>query len=124
MRYVRIFADENGRSAFEDVEVQGTPTVTVEGVPPLLVSGPFPAASMLVVEQPSDGTPEWEPHVAPRKQWLIVLTGRAAVTVSDGERREFGAGALLSFEDTEGEGHLSTPLTDDLSYAMFPHQPA
>ncbi|MDX8142569.1 hypothetical protein SK854_10615 [Lentzea sp. BCCO 10_0061] len=93
-------------------------------MPPLLVSGPFPAASMLVVEQPSGGTPEWELHVAPRRQWLIVLTGRAAVTVSDGERREFGAGALLSFEDTEGEVHLSTPLTDDLSYAMFPHQPA
>jgi hypothetical protein len=122
MRYVRVFADENGKSGFEDVEVQGTPTVTVEGVPPLLVSGPFPASGMLVVEQPAGGTPKWELHVAPRKQWLVVLTGRAAVTVSNGERREFGPGALLSFEDTEGEGHMSTPLTDDLSFAMFPHQ--
>jgi quercetin dioxygenase-like cupin family protein len=122
MRYVRIFADEHGRSAFEDVEVEGTPAVTVEGVPPLLVSGPFPASGMLVVEQPAGGTPEWEPHVAPREQWLVVLSGRAAVTVSNGERREFGPGALLSFEDTEGEGHLSTPLTEDLSYAMFPHR--
>jgi quercetin dioxygenase-like cupin family protein len=122
MRYVRIFADEDGKSAFEDVEVDGTPTVTVEGVPPLLVSGPFPASSMLVVEQPAGGTPEWQPHVAPRKQWLVVLSGRAVVTVSDGERREFGPGSLLSFEDTEGEGHMSTPLTDDLSFAMFPHQ--
>ena len=122
MRYVRVFADDNGKSGFEDVEVRGTPTVTVEGVPPLLVSGPFPASEMLVVEQPSGGTPEWELHVAPRKQWLVVLTGRAAVTVSNGERREFGPGALLSFEDTEGEGHMSTPLTDDLSFAMFPHQ--
>ncbi|MGI5507301.1 hypothetical protein [Lentzea sp. CA-135723] len=120
MRYVRIFADENGGSAFEDVEVRGTPAVTVEGVPPLLVSGPFPASRMLVVEQPDGGTPEWELHVAPREQWLVVLTGRAAVTVSSGERREFGPGSLLSFEDTTGEGHLSTPLTDDLSYAMFP----
>lgn len=121
MRYVRVFTDENGRSAFEDVEVEGAPAVTVEGVPPLLVSGPFPASSMLVVEQPPGGTPDWEPHVAPRRQWLVVLSGKAAVTVSNGDRREFGAGSLLSFEDTEGEGHLSTPLTDDLSYAMFPH---
>ncbi|MGW6929326.1 hypothetical protein ACWGE0_04615 [Lentzea sp. NPDC054927] len=121
MRYVRVFADDNGKSAFEDVEVHGTPTVTVEGVPPLLVSGPFPATGMLVVEQPNEGTPEWELHVAPRRQWLIVLTGKAAVTVSNGERREFGPGSLLSFEDTEGEGHMSTPLTDDLSFAMFPH---
>jgi hypothetical protein len=66
MRYVRTFADDNGKSAFEDVEVAGTPTVTVEGVPPLLVSGPSTATSMLVVEQPPGGTPEWKPHVAPR----------------------------------------------------------
>ncbi|MFI6096131.1 hypothetical protein ACIA8G_11285 [Lentzea sp. NPDC051213] len=122
MRYVRVFADDNGKSVFEDVEVEGTPTVTVVGVPPLLVSGPFQATSMTVVEQPSGGTPDWELHVAPRKQWLIVLAGRAAVTVSSGEKREFGPGSMLSFEDTEGEGHLSTPLTDDLSFAMFPHQ--
>ncbi|KOV80862.1 hypothetical protein [Nocardia sp. NRRL S-836] len=120
MRYVRVFADENGRSVFADVEVEGTATVTVEGVPPLLLSGPFPATSMTVVEQPP-GTPDWDLHVAPRKQWVIVLTGTAAVTVSGGERREFGPGSVLSFEDTEGEGHLSTPLTDDLKFAMIPH---
>lgn len=121
MRYVRIFADENGKSHFEDVEVEGTSRVTVDGVPPLLVSGPFPTTSMTVAEQPPGGTPDWALHVAPRKQWLVVLTGRAAVTVSSGERREFGPGSLLSFEDTEGDGHLSAPLTDDLTFAMFPH---
>ncbi|MGW6442950.1 hypothetical protein [Lentzea sp. NPDC055074] len=51
-----------------------------------------------------------------------MLSGRAAVTVPGGERREFGPGSLPSFEDTTGEGHLSAPLTDDLSYAMFPRQ--
>lgn len=122
MRYVRIFADENGKSAFADVEVQGTRTATVEGIPPLLLSGPFPATSMTVVEQSSGGSPEWQRHVAPREQWLIILTGRAAVTVSSGERREFGPGSLLSFEDTEGTGHLTTPLTDDLSFVNIPHQ--
>lgn len=45
----------------------------------------------------------------------------AAVTVSNGERRELGPGPRLSFEGIEGEGHMSTPLTDDLSFAMFPH---
>jgi len=121
MRYVRVFADENGESAFEDVETEGTPTLTIAGVPPLLASGPFPATSMTVVEQPAGGTRDWAWHVAPRKQWLILLTGRATVTVSSGENREFGPGDLLSLEDTEGEGHLSTPLTDDLSFAIFFH---
>ena len=44
----------------------------------------------------------------------------AAVTVSSGERREFGAGDVALFEDTNGEGHVSTPLTEDLAFAMIP----
>lgn len=35
---------------------------------------------------------------------------------------EFGPGSLLSFEDTEGTGHLTTPLTDDLSFVNIRHQ--
>jgi hypothetical protein len=121
VRYVRIFADGDGRSGFEDVDVAGKPGVTVEGVPPLLLSGPFKSETITFVEQPADA-PDWEPHVAPRRQWVIVLTGRAAVTVSDGERREFGPGDVLLFEDTTGEGHVSTPLTTDLSFAMVTYE--
>jgi hypothetical protein len=40
--------------------------------------------------------------------------------VSDGERREFGPGTILLAEDTEGEGHVSTPLTEDLVFVMIP----
>jgi len=98
--------------------VTGEPTVPVEGVPPLLLSGPFPVRGLIFVEQPPS-TPDWEPHVAPRRQWVIVLRGRAEVTVSTGERREFGPGDVLLFEDTEGEGHVSTPLTEDLAFAMI-----
>ena len=104
MRYLRIFAGGDGRSGFEDVQVAGVAAVTVAGVPPLLVSGPFSVGGMTFVEQPEDAA-EWEPHVAPRCQWVIVLRGRAAVTVSTGERRE---------------GHVSTPLTQDLAFAMIP----
>jgi len=82
------------------------------------LAGPFPVSGVTFVEQPP-GTPDWEPHVAPRRQWVIVLRGRAEVTVSTGERREFGPGDVLLFEDTEGEGHVSTPLTEDLAFAMI-----
>ena len=118
MRYVRIFADEDGKSGVEDVEVEGESRVTVAGVPPLLVSGPFSVRDISFVEQPPS-TPDWEPHVAPRRQWVIVLRGRAQVTVSTGDRRVFGPGDVAFFEDTEGEGHVSTPLTEDLAFAMI-----
>ena len=115
---MRVFADGDGKSGVEDVEVEGKSQVTVAGVPPLLVSGPFSVQGISFVEQPPS-TPDWEPHVAPRRQWVIVLRGRAALTVSTGERREFGPGDVLLFEDTEGEGHVSTPLTEDLAFAMI-----
>lgn len=119
MRYVRVFAGGDGVSGFAEEEVAGEAVVTVEGVPPLWVSGPFSVRGLSFVEQPP-ATPDWEPHVAPRRQWVIVLRGRAAVTVSTGERREFGPGDVVLFEDTKGEGHVSTPLTEDLAFAMIP----
>jgi hypothetical protein len=119
MRYVRVLVDEDGRSGFVDEEVVGEATVPVNGVPPLLLSGPFPVRTLTFVEQPPS-TPDWERHVAPRRQWVVVLRGRSAVTVSTGERREFGPGDVLLFEDTTGEGHVSTPLTEDLAFLMVP----
>jgi quercetin dioxygenase-like cupin family protein len=119
VRYVRIHADERGGSRFSDVEHEGTPTHVVDGVPPLLISGPFGATGAIFAEQPADA-PDWTAHVAPRRQWIIVLQGRVSVTVSDGESREFGPGGLLFVEDTEGEGHVSKPLTPDFAFVMIP----
>jgi hypothetical protein len=119
MKYVRLYSDADGRSHFGDADSEPEPKFVVEGVPPLLISGPFPVEALVFAEQPQDA-PDWESHVAPRRQWLIALSGRVAVTVSDGERREFGQGDVLLAEDTEGEGHISTPLTEDLTFAMIP----
>jgi hypothetical protein len=119
MRYVRIFADATGASQFEDVEVEGELRTVVENVPPVLVSAPQPAVGLIFVEQPIDAA-DWGAHVAPRRQWLFLVEGRVAITVSTGERREFEPGAVLLAEDTEGSGHLSTPLTDDFAFIMVP----
>jgi quercetin dioxygenase-like cupin family protein len=70
------------------------------------------------VEQPKEAT-DWHAHV-PRRQWVIVLSGRVEVTTSDGERRQFGPGAFVLVEDIVGKGHVSTPLTPDYSFVMIP----
>jgi hypothetical protein len=119
LHYVRIYALGDGASKFEDVEVEGDPRHVVDGVPPLLLSGPYNVTNLVFVEQPANAA-DWEAHVAPRRQWLIVMVGRVAVTVSDGERREFGPGDVLFADDIRGEGHVSTPLTPDFKFAMIP----
>ena len=120
MRYLRIYAEDGGASRFEDVELEGTMTHIVNGVPPLLVSGPFGCSEITFVEQPKDAS-DWEAHVAPRKQWITVISGRAAITTTDGKCREVGPGDIVLVEDTAGRGHLTTPLTTDFRFAMIPN---
>ena len=122
MRYLRIYAEDGGASRFEDVELEGTITHIVNGVPPLLVSGPYRCSEITFVEQRGDAS-NWETHVAPRRQWLIVISGRAVVTTSDGERREVGPGDVVLAEDTGGRGHLTMPLTEVFRFAMIPVAP-
>ncbi len=119
MRYLRVYAGDDGASRFEDVELEGTLTRIVDGVPPLLVSGPFACSGIMCVEQPKEAS-DWAAHVAPRKQWLIGISGRVAITTSDGQCREVGPGDVILAEDTTGRGHLSTPLTADVRFAMIP----
>ena len=119
MRYLRIYSEGDGASRFEDVELEGTMTHIVDGLPPLLVSGPFACSGVTFVEPPKDAV-NWEVHVAPRKQWLIVISGRVAITTTDGKRREVGPGEVILAEDTAGRGHLTTPLTVDFRFAMIP----
>ncbi|MBA2607420.1 MAG: hypothetical protein H0U92_00605 [Actinobacteria bacterium] len=119
MDYVRIYADENGVSHFEDVAASVVEQRVAEGVPPLLLTGPFPVSSFTIAEQPP-GNPAWDPHVAPRRQWVSAVRGRVAITVSDGERREFDPGELVFVEDLTGDGHTSTPLTADFAFLILP----
>jgi quercetin dioxygenase-like cupin family protein len=116
---VRIFAAEDGSSRFADLDLETQVRHVVDGVPPLRLSGPHDVTGINFVVQSADAA-DWEHHVAPRSQYVVVLTGAVAVTVTDGERREFGPGDVLLVEDTTGAGHLSTPLTDDLTFAMIP----
>lgn len=119
MRYLRVYAAEDGASRFEEVELKGTLTRIADGVPPLLVSGPFACSEITFVDEPEQAS-DWQAHVAPRKQWIIVLSGRAAITTSDGRRQEVGPGDVILAEDTTGRGHLTTPLTADGRFAVIP----
>jgi quercetin dioxygenase-like cupin family protein len=119
VRIVRIFSAEDGSSRFADQTLETEVRHIVDGLPPLQVSGPYEATGVTFVVQSADAA-DWDHHVAPRSQYIICLTGRVAITVTDGERREFGPGDVLLAEDTTGAGHLSTPLTDDVTFVMIP----
>jgi hypothetical protein len=89
VRYTRVVATDDGGSRFEDVDVEMKPALAAKGVPPLQLSTSVPVTSLAFLQQ-AEGVGEWPRHPAPRRQFAIVLSGRAAIQTSDGARREFG----------------------------------
>jgi hypothetical protein len=46
-------------------------------------------------------------HNAPRRQWVITLSGRVEIGVGDGTAMTFGPGDVFLAEDVTGEGHTA-----------------
>lgn len=112
MQISRIYHDDNGKSHFGHVDIP-----LHDGGPIGLLSEKFGADKIIFRETPADYDFKW--HTAPARQLLFILRGRAEFTVSGGERREFGAGDILLLEDTEGEGHCSKALHNEVRHSVF-----
>ncbi len=115
MKYVRIYADQNGDSHFEDVEVGMSLTNFAPPAPPGDLSPLMPTTNVAFLGLPAG----WygPPHPAPRRQFLFCLTGELEGAVSDGEVRRFAPGSFGLVEDTWGKGHTTRVVGND--YALL-----
>jgi quercetin dioxygenase-like cupin family protein len=100
MKYTRIYSDAKGESHFEDVEVEMKTAPYNTGS----ISEMFAATGVTFRLSP-DYFVDW--HNAPRRQFVVNVTGSLEVTVSDGTKRLFGPGTILLAEDVTGKGHTS-----------------
>lgn len=112
MKITRIYADADGESHFEDLEVAFAHTSAVGRV-----SDPIPATGLLFREAPADYDLDW--HNAPRRQYVINLDGSVQITASDGETRVIGAGEVFLAEDTTGKGHVSKTVDNQVRNCVF-----
>jgi quercetin dioxygenase-like cupin family protein len=112
MKIHRLYADKNGESHFEDVEVEFKES-TRSG----RLSARLPATGIIFREVPPDYDLDW--HPAPRRQYIINLDAGVQLTASDGETRRIGAGEVILVEDTWGKGHLSKTLDGKLRHCIF-----
>ena len=96
----RIWADESGESHYQDIEI-----VLVPSGPLGWMSSPLPVASMILRENDPEYDYDW--HVAPRRQYIVMLAGVVEIQTSDGESRTFGPGDVVLVEDVTGKGHKS-----------------
>jgi len=105
MEYTRIFADEEGETHFEDVEVELGLVDFAPPAPPLNLSKLYPATQYAFCVFPSGWHGDW--HPTQQRQIFFLLSGEVEATVSDGEARRFGPGNAALLEDTSGKGHVT-----------------
>ena len=58
-------------------------------------------------------------HNAPRRQYVVNLSGSVEIEVGSGERRVLGPGSILLAEDTTGQGHISRAVDRQPRQSLF-----
>ncbi len=102
---LRIYADEEGESHFEDVERAFEQTDFVPPAPPVLMTA-LQSASSYGFELVHPGWHgDW--HPVPQRLLAVYLSGAGTIEASDGELRDLAPGTILLAEDTIGKGHIS-----------------
>lgn len=112
MQVVRVYTGADGRSHFEDVDVEMT-----ESGPYGRISKMIGARGLLFREV--DGDYSLEFHNAPRRQYVVNLTGSVDLEVGDGTVRRLGPGEVLLAEDTTGQGHKSRAVAGEARTCLF-----
>jgi len=115
LKYTRIFTGSDGLSHFEDCEVNLDDRGRGS-----LISEVMTATGLLFRRNTADYDLDW--HPAPRKQFVVNLSGTVEITASDGEVRQFGPGSIMLADDTTGKGHKSKALTEE-RVSLFVHVP-
>ena len=91
----RMYTGDDGETHWEATDLEATPDWT---------SG-LPTTDITFREIPVGNFVDW--HPAPRRQFVIILSGQLEIGFSDGTTRVFGAGDARLVEDTTGRGHTT-----------------
>jgi hypothetical protein len=112
MHVVRVYTGEDGRSHFEDLEV------------PLDESRygrlSAPVALESVVFRETDPGGELGLHNAPRRQFVVTLSGVVEIECGDGTKRRLGPGDILLADDVTGEGHITREIEGPRKSLLLP----
>ena len=118
MKYVRLVADNSGKTRFEDATLQLDEADYRPPAPMVYVSHAFQTDGVQFVRLPAG----WVADAlnVPKKQFMLCLQGRVEITASAGEKRSFGPGDCILMEDVEGDGHRSSVAGEEFVAAVVP----
>jgi uncharacterized cupin superfamily protein len=113
VKYTRIYADADGETHLEDV----APEMKKSDYSSLMSE--MIAAKGIIFRETNGAQYFVDWHNAPRRQFVVNLSGEVEITVSDGQTRRFGPGTILLAEDVNGRGHISRGVGDSERLVMF-----
>jgi cupin domain len=94
----RLYTGPDGQGRIETIDLAKKPD-WLKGLPATQISfRVWPVGEVL----------DW--HPAPRRQFVIILSGQLEIGLGDGSRHVFGAGDARLVEDTTGQGHTTRVL--------------
>lgn len=114
LRVTRINTGDDDEAHFEDLEVQ------FDSAEPGAYSATFPVDRLFFRSFPPQHEVDY--HVAPRRQWVLVVGGVMEVECKDGRRR-FSPGDVLFVDDLSGRGHITRNIQGMLVLAYLPTPP-
>jgi quercetin dioxygenase-like cupin family protein len=100
MGIYRMYTGADGQSHLEEQSLEMHPTL----------AKPQAARSIVFAQQPGGTFIDW--HPAPRRQYVILLSGEIEIGFGDGTMRRFGPGDARLVEDTTGHGHTTRFIGD------------
>lgn len=109
--YTRLYSDEEGHSRFEDVNIAGQTRGVGYASLIATFSDEIPAEAVVFRNVLQEADDE-QPHNAPRRQFIVQVSGTCEIETSRGDVRRFGPGSVLLVEDTEGLGHITRKVSE------------
>jgi hypothetical protein len=91
----RMYTGEDGQSHYEEIDLATHPEWT-KGMP---------STNITFREAPVGNFQDW--HPAPRRQFVIILSGQLEIGFGDGSKKVFGPGDARLVEDIKGKGHTT-----------------
>ena len=108
----RIFTGPDNQTHAEEYEVPlGAPRGATE------LSAPVDVTSLQFRRTSPDYFIDW--HNAPRRQYVITLSGESEVELGDGTKIRLYPGHILLAEDLTGQGHISRAVGTEDRISLF-----
>jgi hypothetical protein len=98
MKIHRLYTGADGQTHAEEITVDFGPG----GVDAFKLKA---AAGAEIRRAPPGRVADW--HTAPRRQYVITLSGRGEVELIDGSKIQLGPGSIDLAEDLTGKGHIT-----------------